>query len=220
MGLPQKRSLQAVTSSTGPIWKKNIHQEVAKIPQQMLVDVVVNFRRRLETGTFLVSTIGINLVFLYSHRQEKISKFPRNPFKIVTLAKKSDGNFFVIHGLWWSTPLAHYKLFAKQIFRRKNAFRQNQLTNNEQPSTHYLFVYSPFVSDKKCFVASWRIFLLSFVKKLPHWWNSNETLTAKNKFAQTTNNRVHTIRVLPTFCHFVVIREWCIAGYRLYSITM
>ncbi len=47
---------------------------------------------------------------------------------------------------------------------------------DEQRTAFYtLFVYSSFVSDKNCFAASWRIFLLSFVKKLPHWRNGNET---------------------------------------------
>ncbi len=37
-------------------------------------------------------------------------------------------------------PKARYTLFAKQIFRQKNAFQGNQWTNNEQPSTHYSFI--------------------------------------------------------------------------------
>ncbi len=46
------------------------------------------------------------------------------------------------------------------------------------------------------------LLLRSRVKKSPHWRNSDEMLAMKNRFAETTNNDLHTIRVLPTFCRF------------------
>ncbi len=104
-------------------------------------------------------------------------------------------------------PIASYTLFAKQIFRRKNVFQRNQSMNNEQPSTHYSFIRHLFI--RKLFR---RIFLLSFVKKPPHRQNSDGRLATKNRFAETTNNGLHNICVLPTFRRFVVIREFCIAG--------
>ncbi len=79
--------------------------------------------------------------------------------------------------------------------------------NKEHPSTHYLLFF--IRSDENCFAASrQRIFPFSFVKKLPHQRNSDETLATKNRFAETINNGLHTIRVLPTFIISLVFRRY------------
>ncbi len=79
--------------------------------------------------------------------------------------------------------------------------------NETNPWTTNSLLHAIFIirSDENCFAASSRrIFPFSFVKKPPRWRNSDEMLAMKNRFAETTDNDLHTIRVLPTFCCFVV----------------
>ncbi len=80
--------------------------------------------------------------------------------------------------------------------------------NNEQPSTHY----SLFDQTKIVSLQAYDEYSLSVSSK-----NCLTGETAmKNRFAETTNNGLHTIRVSPTFCRcFGVIRKSCIAGCRV-----
>ncbi len=48
-----------------------------------------------------------------------------------------------------------------------------------------------------------RIFSLSFIQKLPHCQNGDETFVTKNRCTKMANNAVYTILVSLAVCHFV-----------------
>ncbi len=93
--------------------------------------------------------------------------------------------------------------------------------NSEQHCTHYLlFVIR---SDKNCFGARQRrIFSFNFVKNPPHQRNSDETLAMKNRFAETTNNSLHTFVFRLLFVVSLVFRRysWMVfSGFKMLSET-
>ncbi len=90
-------------------------------------------------------------------------------------------------------------------YSRKNVFWRNQSTNNEQPSTHYSFIRHSFQSK----IVSCKSANISFefcpkiASLAKQRQNDDKTIAAKNIFAETTNNHLHTIRILPTLRRFV-----------------